>query len=246
MGARRTVIHYHGLPITPREKFLREMQGRCFCVRYGEHRDVDIAHEIGQSVMLDNGAYPAWTQGKPTDWPGFVEWARPWLEHRTTWAVMPDVIDGDEEDQERLSAWLLEYDPWVWSRCAPVWHMHESIGRLKGLCQSHERVCLGSSGQYADPTSDRWRRRMEEAMNAVCGNGPAPTWLHMLRAMDQAAGGPYPFASADSTNLARNHNRRLGGVMVQRSLRAMADEIDGRQAPARWRHVIHGEELAAA
>jgi hypothetical protein len=84
---------------------LHELAGRNFCVRYGEHRDVEICHEIGQSVMLDNGAFPAWTQGKATDWPGFVAWAKPWLEHRTTWAVMPDVIGGEEEN-DHLIAWL--------------------------------------------------------------------------------------------------------------------------------------------
>lgn len=237
------MIHYHGTPITPREKMLSELQGRCFCVRFGEHRDVDICHEIGQSVMLDNGAYSAWTKNKPTDWSGFVEWVRPWLEFRTTWAVMPDVIAGDEQDQERLSAWLFNYDREVWRRCAPVWHMHESIDRLKYLCMSHERVCVGSSAQYADPNTDLWRRRMDQAMNAVCGNGPAPTWLHMLRAMKQAAGGPYPFASADSTNAARNH----AGSWKQRprSLRAMADAMDARQTPARWHVVPELQELAA-
>jgi hypothetical protein len=60
------VIHYHGTPITPRAKLL-ELAGRFFCVRYGEHRDVDIAHEIGQGVMLDNGAYSFWRQvSRPT------------------------------------------------------------------------------------------------------------------------------------------------------------------------------------
>ena len=229
------MIHYHGTPITPREKMLAELQGRCFCVRYGEHRDDAICHEIGQSVLLDNGAFSFWTKNKPTDWPGFVAWAKPWLEHRTTWAVMPDVIDGDEEANELLSAWLFNYDREVWSRCAPVWHLHEGLDRLKHLCASHDRVCLGSSGQFSDPASDRWRRRMDQAMNAVCGNGPAPTWLHMLRAMDQAVGGHYPFASADSTNLARNHAGSAG--RPPQSLRAMADRIDSRQTPARW-HMV--------
>lgn len=234
------MIHYHGTPITPRT-VLHTLAGRCFCVRYGEHRDDAICHEIGQSVMLDNGAFPAWTKGKLTDWPGFVAWAKPWLEHRTTWAVMPDVIDGTEEDNERLSVWLFSYDREVWSRCAPVWHMHESVERLQRLCHGFERVCIGSSGQYADPKSDTWRRRIETAMDAVCGNGPAPTWLHMLRAMDQAAGGPYPFASADSTNVARNHAGTNAGRSPKDAAR-MAADIDAHQTPARWR--IRGHEQA--
>jgi hypothetical protein len=227
------VIHYHGTPITPRTALL-ELAGRSFCVRYGEHRDVEVCHEIGEGVMLDNGAYPAWSQGKPTDWPGFVAWAKPWLEYRTTWAVIPDVIGGSEEENDALIAWLFNFDREVFSRSAPVWHMHESIDRLKRLCAGYERVCVGSSGLFRDPKGDLWRRRMEEAMNAVCGNGPAPTWLHMLRAMEQAAGGPYPFASADSTNVARNHAGNNAG-RARKSPGRLAAEVDARQAPARWR-----------
>lgn len=234
------MIHYHGTPITPREKMIAELQGRCFCVRYGEHRDVAVCHEMGQSVMLDNGAYSFWTKGAATDWRGYYQWVEPWLDFRTTWAVIPDVIDGTEEDNDRLLvAWFQTRLP----RGAPVWHMHESLERLRRLCHGYERVCVGSSGEYADPASGRWRRRMEAAMDVICGNGPAPTWLHMLRAMSQAAGGPYPFASADSTNLARNH----AGSWRQRprSLRALADEVDARQAPARWRLTLEQQELVA-
>jgi hypothetical protein len=66
-----------------------------------------------------------------------------------------------------------------------VWHLDESIDRLKRLCHGYERVCFGSSGMFRTPGDPRWMRRMEEAMNAICGSGPAPTWLHMLRAMDE-------------------------------------------------------------
>jgi hypothetical protein len=50
------MIHYHGTPITPRS-VLFELAGRCFCVPYSDPRDVAICHEIGQSVMIDNGAF---------------------------------------------------------------------------------------------------------------------------------------------------------------------------------------------
>jgi hypothetical protein len=237
------LIHYHGTPITPRV-VLHELAGRSFCVRYGEHRDADICHEIGENVVLDNGAFPAWTQNKPVDWPGFVAWAKPYLEHRTTWAVMPDVIGGSEEENDQLITWLFNHDREVWRRSAPVWHMHESIDRLKRLCHAYERVCVGSSGMFRDPGSPRWERRMEEAMNAVCGNGPVPVWLHMLRAMNQAAGGPYPFASADSTNVARNHAGTNDGRAKKSAVR-MAQEIDALQTSARWRIVALPVELAA-
>lgn len=219
------MIHYHGTPLTPRAKLL-QLAGRSFCVRYGRDQDLRVCHEIGEGVMLDNGAFSAWTKGELTDWPGYAAWALPWLDYKTTWAVMPDVIDGDEEANDRLITWLYSHAPDVWRRSAPVWHLHESIDRLKRLCHGYGRVCLGSSGRYVTLGSDRWHRRMDQAMNAVCGSGCPEAWLHMLRGLD-LAGSHYPFASADSTNIAQNHVRN-GGVVK------MAQEIDGRQCPARW------------
>lgn len=137
--------------------------------------------------------------------------------------MVPDVIDGDEAANDAL---LREW-PHGKKQAAPVWHMHESISRLIRLCEKWDRVCVGSSGAYAIVGDARWHGRMVEAMNALCGDGPAPVWLHMLRGM-ALAGGPYPFASVDSTDVARNHNR------PHNNARAMADRWDAIQCPARW------------
>lgn len=99
------MLHYHGTPITPRSALLA-LAGRCFCVSFAEPRDVAVCHEIGQSVMLDNGAFSAWRSGKPiVEWSGYYEWCARWLEHWTTWAVIPDVIDGDEDANPGSDRW---------------------------------------------------------------------------------------------------------------------------------------------
>lgn len=221
------MIHYHGTPITPRATLL-QLAGRHFCVRYGAHGDEVVAHEIGQSVMLDNGAYSRWTKNEPTDWPGYYAWCERWLEHWTTWAVIPDVVEGGEaENDALLGEWPFG------TRGAPVWHVHESLARLRRLCEAWPLVCLGSSGEYAVVGAPRWHARMAEAMAAVCDNRGVPiTRLHMLRGL-RFAGGDYPFFSADSTNIARNHEQRQDVVR-------MATDIDGKQAPPRWRaHAPH-------
>lgn len=110
---------------------------------------------------------------------------------------------------------------------APVWHMDESIDRLLKLCDAWPRVCIGSTKQYRIVGSDSWHRRMTEAFNAVAVRHQRLPWLHMLRGM-QLAGSIYPFASLDSTDIARNHNR------PQNSARAMADRWDAMQCPAKW------------
>lgn len=214
-------IHYHGTPITPR-RVLDTLAGRHFCVSYAAPADVAHVHKIGQSVMLDNGAFTAWTKKRAVDWNGFYEWSAPWLDCQTTWAAIPDVIDGDEGANDELIA------QWPHgTRGAPVWHMHEDIRRLIRLAHKWPRVCIGSSGCYRTVGSEVWFSRMVEAMNALCGNGPPPCWLHMMRGMSQA-GSIFPFASVDSTDVARNHNR------PQNSAVAMATLWDAQQCPTRW------------
>jgi len=217
------MMHHHGTPITPR-RILLQLAGCNFCVPWSDPRDVECCHEIGQSVLLDNGAYSIWRLGDEPDWEGYANWVRPWLEYKTTWAVMPDVIEGTEEENDELIVWLFAHHRDVWKRSAPVWHMHESITRLRRLCMGYDRVCVGSSGEYI-PGQPNWHRRMDEAFDAIDGTD---TWMHMLRAMDTVSVGPWPFASADSTNIARNWNRNGGAV-------PMVAQIDARQTPARWR-----------
>lgn len=219
------VIHYHGTPITPRPALLA-LAGRNFCVSYADPRDAKLCHEIGQSVMLDNGAFTFWRQGTPTDWDGYYAWCETWLEYPTTWAVIPDVIDGTEDENDTL------IDQWPFgAKGAPVWHLHEPIVRLRQLASEWPRVCLGSSGAYAAVGTPPWHRRMEEAMNELCGNGPVPVWLHMLRGM-ALAGSDYPFASADSTNIARNHNGSHKASPKDPAV--MASRLDVLQNPSRW------------
>ncbi len=137
-----------------------------------------MCHELGQAVMLDNGAFTFWTTGQRVNWSAYYAWCERWLEYRTTWAVIPDVIDGTERQNDvLLRAWPLG------DRGAPVWHMHESIQRLIRLAGEWPRVCLGSSREYRSVASPKWHCRMAAAMAALCGSGPAPVWLHMLRGL---------------------------------------------------------------
>lgn len=215
------MIHYHGTPISPRA-VLDTLAGRNFCVSHAWPQDVKHCHAIGQSVMLDNGAFTAWKQGREADWRGYYEFAETWLEYRTTWAVIPDVIVGDEAMNDALIAQWPHGD-----RGAPVWHMHESIGRLLRLAETWPRVCIGSSKEYEVVGSRHWHNRMIGAMNELCGNGPPPVWLHMMRGMS-LSGSHYPFSSVDSTDIARNHNR------PQNVATKMATLWDAQQCRARW------------
>ena len=215
-------MHYHGTPISPR-RVLLELGGKNFCVSFAHPNDVLCCHQIGQSVMLDNGAFSLWTRGKSVNWSDYYDWCEKWLDYKTTWAVIPDVIDGDDKDNDMLIARC----PLPFHQSAPVWHLHEDIGRMLDFMElGYTRICFGSSGEYMDVGSSKWHHRITQAFNRLSQTGPIP-WIHMLRGMS-LSGEQYPFSSVDSTDVARNHNRK------QNTALAMANRWDAIQCPSGW------------
>ena len=66
-------IHYHGTPITPNSVF-ETLGGRFFCVSYASQQQIKRAHEIGQGVMIDNGAFSMWRSGNSkTSWSDYYK-----------------------------------------------------------------------------------------------------------------------------------------------------------------------------
>jgi hypothetical protein len=102
------------------------------------------------------------------------------------------------------------------------------------LLQTFPRVCIGSSGQYADVLSDPWRRKMDSAWREIGRWFKRTPNIHMLRGM-QLVLERWPFASVDSTDIARNHNRKGGNVA------AMRGRWDAGQCPPRF--IDPGEQL---
>ena len=215
------MIHYHGTPMTPRSKLL-PMAGKHFCVSFADKRDGDWCLLNAQSFMWDNGAFTAYTKGKAPDWNGYYKWLEDRLSH-PHWAVVPDVIDGTPENNlELINQWPHRKD------CsAVVWHMDEPIDHLLHLLTlGFSKLCFGSSGKYWQVGSESWERRADEAFNAISKEGVMP-WIHMLRGLSMS-GDKYPFASADSANVARHHNEL--NICPER----MARRIDAVQCPSFW------------
>jgi hypothetical protein len=216
------MIHYHGTPITPR-KAIETMAGKHFCISYARPDDLKRCLQMGQSLMLDNGAFSAKTRGLPFDRDGFYAWVEPLLAH-PHWAVVPDVIDGTEEEQrEMVKSW-----PFRKQMGIPVWHLGLSISYLIELCDSWGRVCFGSAGEYWQIGTSKWCHRMDEAFNAlVNAYGKQIPWVHGMRMLGQSSG-PWPLASADSTNVALHHAEHLecAGCMAKR--------IDSTNPPTKW------------
>lgn len=175
--------------------------GRHALVPFPRQDDMGIVADACQSFCFDNGAFSVWKQGGQLDIPGYFSWCEDWHRHPGfDWALIPDVIEGTEEDNDALLAdWPSHIEG------VPVWHMHESIDRLVRLGNEWRTVALGSSGQWASPGTEAWWQRMSDAMAALCdANGRPRCKLHGLRMLDPMVFSKLPLSSADSTNAAVN------------------------------------------
>lgn len=218
------MIHYHGTPLTPRSE-LAKLAGRHFCASFAAAQDADWCLAHGQSVMWDSGAFSAFTRGHSIEWDRYYSWLEPRLGGEN-WAVIPDVIDGAIEAQRSL----VRQWPFPKVAGAPVWHMALPLDYLLELAESWPRICFGSSGLYWQVGSDNWRSRADEAFNALARCGHIP-WLkvHMLRGL-RLVGERWPFASADSANVAWNFKNLGAATCPER----MARRIDAEQCPIMW------------
>jgi hypothetical protein len=233
------VIHYHGLPITPATAAAHSLDAGHAFVSFGHPDQLEVAVEVCQSFAIDNGAFSAWRQGKPVqNWRPFYEWADNCKRVPSfDFAVIPDVIDGDEQaNDELLTEWPLP--KWFG---APVWHMHESLERLERLASAWPRVCIGSSGEFSTIGTAKWWGQIARAMRVVCNDDGQPlVKLHGLRMLNPEVFGRLPFASADSTNIGRNvgiDQTWKGNYMPpNKEWRAavMRSRIESTNAPARW------------
>jgi len=233
------MIHYHGLPITPMTTAVSAITAGHAFVSYASRDQLGVAVELCQSFAIDNGAYSAWKAGAPVqDWTPFYEWALECIQIPSCdFAVIPDVIGGTDEQNDAL----IESCPIPTFYAAPVWHMTSSLDRLACLVSAFPRVCISPAGY--DVASSLFWRRMHAVMDAVCENGKPPAKLHGLRMLDVAVFSRLPFASADSTNIARNVNldSRWTGSYTPPTKESRAAilraRIESHNAPARWEYL---------
>lgn len=196
------MIHYHGGPITPDTCAMRVWAARHAFISYACPQQMNLAAEITQSFALDNGAFTLWKRGGAIDWNGYYDWVEEWRAHPGfDFAVVPDVIEGTEEENDALAAeW-----PFPKHQGAVVWHINESLARLKRLSREWPRVCIGSAGEWDVSMPRQFLGRATQMIGGICdARGRPPCKLHGLRMLNPAIYSRLPLSSADSTNVARN------------------------------------------
>lgn len=235
------MIHYHGTPVGgSRVDAVRFLSGRHALVPFARPDDLGAALEVSQSVVLDNSAYSLWRAGEgDVDVAGYHAWVHSVAGHPSLdWCLIPDKIDGNEEDNvDLVQLWLR-----MGSRVegVPVWHLDKSLDYLEWLVTHFRTVALGSSGQWSQPGTDAWWQRMGEAMGVACDhNGRPRARLHGLRMLDPEVFTRLPLASADSTNAAVNSGSisRFGSYVPPTAAQradVIASRIESQSSAAAW------------
>tara|TARA_Y100000310_G_scaffold336074_1_gene419684 strand:+ start:103 stop:867 length:765 start_codon:yes stop_codon:yes gene_type:complete len=202
------MIHYHGVKLSGGRQTQLALTRRHAFVSFADPTRMAVCAEICQSVAVDNGAYTAWTEGTPYDVEKYAEFVATWYRHPAfDFYLIPDAIEGGVTENTRLrSVWgrACQGTPGLWDLGVPVWHLHEPLELLRDLANAYGRIALGSSGAYAQVGTPEWWGRMGEAMKVVTDDEGRPvTKLHGLRMLDPTIFSWLPFASADSTHVAR-------------------------------------------
>lgn len=232
------MIHYHGGPITPLAVANAAWTGRHAFVSFARPDQIAFAAEICQSFAIDNGAFTFWQRGGGSiDIPAYVAFVKEWERHPAfDWALIPDLIDGTEEENDLMFAKYREAGGNLLAG-VPVWHLHESLERLARLCRTWPRVALGSSGQYAKIGTPGWWKRMGETMDYICDeHGRPPAKLHGLRMLNPTVFSQIPLSSADSTNVAQNHARERAMYKLTPAMAGIKiiDRIEQHASAPRW------------
>lgn len=237
------MIPYHGTPITPDTVAVSVLKNRHALVSFAYPQQIELVANVCQSFIIDNGAFTFWRKKKIPDWAGYNTFVDEWRKHPAfDWALIPDVIDGSEKDNDRLIA------EWPFPLCGvPVWHLHESLERLLRLVEKWPRIALGSSGVYSKPGNNLWWIRMRSVLdNLVDTDRNLITKLHGLRMLNPKLTKLIPFSSADSSNIARNINLdkkwSTGNYLpTTKAGRAhvMADRIENIEFAVKWEGILN-------
>lgn len=232
------MIHYHGTPISGSdpEKFL---MGRHALVPHMYQGNLEMVMECCQSFVLDNSAFSYWKSGGQLNVDDYYKWVKSLEGHPgLDWCLIPDVIDGTEEqNKELIHQWIHKS---LRVKSVPVWHLHESFDYLRWLILKFDTVAFGSSGQWATPGTQGWWARMEQVMEVACHKDGRPrARFHGLRMLDPEIFTKLPFSSADSTNAGVNAGsiKRFGSYIpptAGRRATVIADRIESHNSAAIW------------
>lgn len=210
-------VHWHGGPIwgdriTPSNDLIKALyRNGCSLISFARPDQIKKIAAIDCKLVLDNGAFSTWRKASSgicqpdaewwrKHWNGYYYFVGAWFS-RIEWFIIPDVIEGSEAENDNL---IGQVPHWLMDKAVPVWHSDESIERLLRLCQRFPRVAIGCCGPHRIIRTKPWQQRMDEVFRELYVIRKLRVKIHGLRMLDVRVLSRYPFASADSTNVAVN------------------------------------------
>lgn len=224
--------HYHGGPMWGGEECFNALyKDRCALVSYARPQQLKKIVKIAKSVVLDNGAFSTWKRQKKSSeimdwdahWTNYYLWVVKWI-GLVDWFVIPDVIEGTEEENDRL---VNRVPSSLVDKAVPVWHSVESLDRLVRLCKRFDRVAIGLCGPHRKTMSHAAQERLTEAFTEIYIKRNLKTKMHGMRMLDGRVLGKFPLDSGDSSFVAVNvpktkrqmvqEQRKLNRTVIYRS-----------------------------
>jgi len=228
------MIHYHVLPISP-ESLLIEMKNKHLLISFFKRHQIEAAIELASSIIIDNGAFSSWKTGKKVSWDKFYTWLENYINSpRLDFFFIPDKITGSEEENDIL----IEECPY--KNGVPIWHTNESLERLDRLSNEYDRIAIGSSAEHNLRTTEWWER-MVEAFNTICDLGKPRCKVHGLRTLNKEIVSSFPFASGDSSTVARHSSpdNYLPHIKnIKSRLAILVNRIEESQSPSIWENKV--------
>jgi hypothetical protein len=121
------------------------------------------------SIMLDSGAFTAWTQGKPVDLDEYIAFIKEYKD-RLDCYINLDVIPGKPgqhslSKEEVTEAAEQGWENWLYMKKhgldpVPVFHQGEDIEFLKRMIEETDYVGISPQEDLREATKDQWLRQV--------------------------------------------------------------------------------------
>lgn len=204
----------------PNERILEH--GLCRLVSHafpGQVRDymeLVTEHKCSAKIILDSGAFTAWSQGKEVDRHGLADVFKDVCSHGGVdgYLINLDRIPGrkgvDPTEAEVLAAMKESEDNFRWlserfpGRVLPVFHQGEPVEYLKALAEESDYICLSPRNDLPEKVRVSWAQEMHARIPGIKTHGLATTGFAMMTTS--------PWYSVDSA--AWNMITAYGGVYI--------------------------------
>ncbi|QYW02827.1 hypothetical protein [Vibrio phage BUCT006] len=219
------MIHVHGSPFSGSkydpevEELCSHLYGTGECgglVSFMGKTQTELVIKHGKKVWFDNGAFSLWKRLKKNGNLNGFDWDKHWTKfylwllrhyHEIDYFFIPDVIEGGEEDNDRLiSSVPREFI----DKAVPVWHTVESIDRLLRLCNQFDMVAIGACGPHEHILGEACQNRLSLAFDEIYHRRSIKVKIHGLRMTDNRVVAKFPFYSCDSTSVVQREKYSEG------------------------------------